>query len=99
MTITKQVNGSRMTVFVTGRLDTLTAPELEAEINASLDGINDLIMDFEKLDYISSAGLRLLLNAYNTMRSKGGTLKVLHINEVVRGVFEVTGFLDVLDVE
>ncbi len=98
MTITKTQTGTDLTVAVSGRLDTLTAPELEKDLFASLDGVQTLTLDFSGLDYISSAGLRLLLNAHKAMAGKGG-MKVVHINEVVREVFEVTGFLDVLNIE
>ena len=74
MTIEKKQNGSSLTIAVQGRLDTTTAPDLEKEIKSSLDGVTELIMDFEKLDYISSAGLRVLLSAQKVM-SKQGSMK------------------------
>ena len=98
MTITKKLNGNTLTVELEGRLDTTTAPELESELKSSLDSITDLVLDFSKLDYISSAGLRVLLTAHKAMRGKG-TMKVTHVNEVVREVFEVTGFADILNIE
>ena len=98
MTINKQSNGSTLTIALEGRLDTTTAPDLEKEIKSSLDGVNELNMDFAKLDYISSAGLRVLLSAQKLMAKKGG-MKVIHVNEMVMEVFEVTGFADILTIE
>ena len=98
MTINKQKNGTELTLAVQGRLDTTTAPELEKEIKTDLDGITELIMDFAKLDYISSAGLRVLLSAQKLMSKQGG-MKVTHVNEMVMEVFEVTGFTDILTIE
>ncbi|MBR2797492.1 MAG: STAS domain-containing protein [Clostridia bacterium] len=98
MTINKQQNGSVLTIAVQGRLDTTTAPDLEKEIKTGLDGVTELIMDFEKLDYISSAGLRVLLSAQKAM-SKQGSMKVIHVSDLVMEVFEVTGFTDILTIE
>ena len=98
MTINKQQNGSVLTIAVQGRLDTTTAPDLEKEIKTDLDGVTELIMDFEKLDYISSAGLRVLLSAQKTM-NKQGSMKVIHVSDLVMEVFEVTGFTDILTIE
>ena len=98
MTINKTLNGSALTVVLEGRLDTTTAPELEAELKQSLAGVTELIMDFEKLDYISSAGLRVLLSAQKIM-AKQGSMKIIHANEMIMEVFEVTGFIDILTIE
>ncbi len=98
MTITKTQNGTALEIALEGRLDTMTAPELEAELNASLGGAESLTLDFSKLDYISSAGLRVLLSAHKTMSTKGG-MKVKNVNEIVREVFDVTGFADILTIE
>lgn len=98
MTINKTLNGNALTIVLEGRLDTTTAPELEAELKQSLSGITELIMDFEKLDYISSAGLRVLLSAQKTM-TKQGSMKIIHANEMIMEVFEVTGFIDILTIE
>lgn len=98
MTITKNQNGSALNIAVAGRLDTTTAPELEAELKSSLDGATQLTLDFSQLDYISSAGLRVLLSAHKAMAGKGG-MKVTHVNELVQEVFEVTGFADILTIE
>ena len=98
MTINKKVNGNALEITLEGRLDTMTAPELEAELNQSLAGADSLTLDFSKLDYISSAGLRVLLSAHKAMSAKGG-MKVTNVNEIVQEVFEVTGFADILDIE
>ena len=98
MTITKEQNGSSMTIALEGRLDTMTAPDLEAEIKAALDSVTDLTLDFSKLEYISSAGLRVLLSAHKALQEKG-SMKVAHPNEIVREVFEVTGFDTILNIE
>ena len=98
MTIDKKVNGTALEIALEGRLDTMTAPELEAELNQSLGSADSLVLDFSKLDYISSAGLRVLLSAHKTMAGKGG-MKITHVNEIVQEVFEVTGFADILTIE
>ena len=98
MTMTKNINGTTLEIALEGRLDTMTAPELEAELNNSLDGVESLVLNFSKLDYISSAGLRVLLSAHKIMSAKGG-MKVTNVNEIVREVFDVTGFSDILTIE
>ncbi len=98
MTINKKQNGTALEIDLEGRLDTMTAPELEAELNSSLKGAESLVLDFSKLNYISSAGLRVLLSAHKIMSGKGG-MKVTHVNEIVQEVFDVTGFADILDIE
>ncbi|MBE5807504.1 MAG: STAS domain-containing protein [Clostridiales bacterium] len=98
MTITKTKNGSALTIALEGRLDTTTAPELENELKGSLNGVTELTMDFGKLDYISSAGLRVLLATHKTMMKQGG-MTITNVNEMIMEVFEVTGFVDILDIE
>ena len=98
MTINKKQNGGALEMALEGRLDTMTAPELEAELNNSLKSADSLVLDFSKLNYISSAGLRVLLSAHKTMSGKGG-MKVKNVNEIVQEVFDVTGFADILDIE
>ena len=98
MTITKNLNGTTLTLALEGRLDTTTAPQLEAELKRSLDGVTALTLDMEKLDYLSSAGLRVLLAAQKQM-NKQGTMVIRHVNETIMEVFEVTGFIDILTVE
>lgn len=98
MTISQKTDGDKLIISLDGRLDTLTAPDLEKEVQKSLNGVGELIFDFEKLEYISSAGLRVLL-AIERMMSDQGTMKVINANEIVREVFEVTGFRDIITVE
>ena len=98
MTINAKMNGTTLEIALEGRLDTMTAPELEAELQKDMDGADSLVMDFSKLDYISSAGLRVLLSAHKAMSAKSG-MKVTNVNEIVREVFEVTGFADILTIE
>ncbi|MDO4865222.1 MAG: STAS domain-containing protein [Clostridia bacterium] len=98
MKITKSLNGTELTVALQGELDTLTAPELEKELKEGLNSLTAITFDFAELDYISSAGLRVLLMAHHGM-SFGGTIKVINANEIVREVFEVTGFTDIITVE
>ena len=98
LTIEKNLNAPALTVALIGRLDTTTAPELEKELKASLDGITELTFDLAALEYISSAGLRVLLSAQKTM-NRQGTMKLTHVNETIMEIFEVTGFSDILPVE
>ena len=91
-------NGDQMTVSLEGRLDTTTAPDLEKQLKSELGSTKELIFDFEKLDYISSAGLRVLLSTQKVM-NKQGKMVVKNSNDDVRDVFEVTGFIDILNVE
>jgi len=98
LNIEKTTNASELTVSLTGRLDTTTAPELEKELKASLDSVTTLVIDMTALDYISSAGLRVLLSAQKTM-NKQGEMKVVHVNETIMEIFEVTGFSDILTIE
>ena len=98
LNIMSQKNASELTVALSGRLDTNTAPELEKTLNASLEGVNALTIDMEKLDYISSAGLRVLLAAQKTM-NRQGSMKVKNANEIIMEIFEVTGFSDILTIE
>lgn len=99
MNITKNMNGGVLEIAVEGRLDTATAPQLENEIKASLGNAESIVFDFAKLDYISSAGLRVLLSANKAMVNSGKEpVKVLNSNEIVKEVFEVTGFSDILNI-
>ena len=98
MTITKTVDDKSLTLALEGRLDTATAPELDAELQSSLDGVEALILDLEKLQYMSSAGLRILLLTQKRMM-KQGQMKVLHVGETIMEIFEVTGFSEILTIE
>ena len=97
MTISKALEGSKLTIMLEGRLDTTTSPALEAELKDALTGITELVFDFEKLEYISSAGLRILL-ANQKIMNKQGNMLIKNVNEVISEVFEVTGFADILTV-
>ena len=98
MKITKNLSGDQLNVALEGRLDTTTAPELENELKDSLDNVKELVFDFKGLEYVSSAGLRTLLFAKKALHNKGN-VKILNSNEIVKEVFEVTGFIDLLDIE
>ena len=98
MNIVKTKNNQSLTIALEGRLDTTTAPQLEAELKSCLNGVEALVMDMEKLDYISSAGLRVLLAAQKQM-AKQGEMKVIHVSESIMEIFEVTGFSDILTIE
>lgn len=98
MNIDKSLQGKKLTLSIAGRLDTVTAPELEKEIKASLGGVEELVMDFKNLDYVSSAGLRVLLMAQKTMNAQG-SMKVINVSDTINEIFEVTGFSDILTIE
>ena len=98
MNINKNRNGEERIIALEGRLDTTTAPELDDAVKASLDGITKLSFDFAQLEYISSAGLRVLLSAQKIM-NKQGSMVVKNISEEVKEIFEVTGFSDILTIE
>ena len=98
MTIEKKLNGCELTIAPIGRLDTTTAPQLEAELKASLSGVESLVLDFADLTYLSSAGLRVLLGAQKTM-NKQGKMTLRNVNETINEIFDVTGFIDILTIE
>ena len=98
MTIEKHINANALTITLSGRLDTTTAPQLESELKASIEGIENLILDFAGLEYLSSAGLRVLLSAQKIM-NKQGAMVVKNVNETIQEIFEVTGFCDILTIE
>ena len=98
MTINKKQNGTELELALAGRLDTTTAPQLEAELKSSMDGVTALTLDFEGLEYLSSAGLRTLLAAQKVM-SKQGSMVIRHVNETIMEVFDITGFVDILTIE
>ncbi len=98
MNITKELNGSALTVALEGRLDTTTAPQLEAELRDGLKDVNDLTIDMAKLVYISSAGLRVLLRAQKVM-NKQGKMTVKNASQEILDIFEVTGFDEILNIE
>ena len=98
MTIEKLVNGNAAVLKIIGMLDTETAPELEAVIDNELVGVHDLTLDFEALEYVSSAGLRVILKAQKMMNA-AGKMKVVHVNESIMEIFEITGFTSILTIE
>ena len=98
MTIEKILNGTELTVTIAGRLDTTTAPELETALKESFEGVEKLVLDFAALEYLSSAGLRVLLAAQKVM-NKQGEMIIKNVNETIGEIFEVTGFVDILTIE
>ena len=98
LNINKKLEDENLYVALEGRLDTTTSPELEKELSESLPGVKELVLDLEKLEYISSAGLRVLLTAQKTM-TKQGSMKLIHVNDLVMEILEVTGFVDILTIE
>ena len=98
MTIEKKLNGELATLVVVGRLDTQTAPELEKEVDSVVDGIKELVLDMTGLEYVSSAGLRVILKAQKIMNAKG-SMKLTGVNDSIMEVFDITGFIDILTIE
>lgn len=98
MTISKTKENNKLTVTVEGRLDTTTAPELEGELKTGLDGVTEFVLDFANLEYISSAGLRVVLSAQKQM-NKQGSMKVINVGPEIKEIFDVTGFSDILTIE
>ena len=96
MITSKNQDGNRLTVALDGRIDTLTAPQLESELKPLLNGITELVLDFAQVAYISSAGLRVLLATQKRMRTAGGSLMITNAVPAVREVFDITGFSDIL---
>ena len=98
MTISKQQNGTALTLALQGRLDTVTSPDLEAELKNSLDGVDSLVLDLSGLEYISSAGLRVLLSAQKVM-NRQGSMSIRNVTPEIMEIFDVTGFSDILNIE
>lgn len=98
MTINKMLEEKKLTITLAGRLDTTTAPQLETELKQNISGVEALILDFAGLEYLSSAGLRVLLSAQKVM-NRQGTMVVKNVNEIIMEIFEVTGFVDLLTIE
>ena len=98
MTIEKKMNNDAATLIVSGRLDTQTAPELENELDSVLSGLKELTFDFTNLEYVSSAGLRVILKAQKAMNAQG-SMKLIGVNDSIMEVFDITGFLDILTIE
>ncbi len=98
MTIEQKKNGTTVELAVEGRLDTMTAPQMEATLKQVMDDAEEVLIRFDKLDYLSSAGLRVLLSAHKVMTKKGGKLTISGVNDTVKEVFDVTGFSDILNI-
>jgi anti-sigma B factor antagonist len=98
MTINKTVDGGKLIIAPEGRLDTMTSPQLDAELDNSLKGVSELVFDFAGLDYISSAGLRVLLKAQKAM-NRQGSMVIRNVSDEIRDIFDVTGFLDIMTIE
>ena len=99
LNISKTIRDDDAVFALEGRLDTATAQDLEHALQKTMPRVSKLTLDFENLDYISSAGLRVLLSAQKTMSAKDGEMKLLHVNEAILDIFEVTGFSDILTIE
>ena len=98
MQIEKKLNDSRLLIALEGRLDTMAVPQLEQEIKSIPDTVTELIVDLAGTEYISSSGLRAMLSAYKGMRGRGG-MKITNANELLKEIFDVTGFSDFLSIE
>ena len=98
LNIKKSIENGKAAFSLEGRLDTTTAPDLDKAFNDTLDGVSELTLDFSSLDYISSAGLRVLLSAQKLM-NKRGEMKITHVNEIIMEIFDVTGFSGILTIE
>ena len=98
MNVEKTLNGTEMNVTIVGRLDTTTAPQLESEVKLNIVGVKKLILDFAGLEYLSSAGLRVLLALQKSM-NKQGEMIIRNVIETIREIFELTGFIDILTIE
>ncbi|MBQ7475630.1 MAG: STAS domain-containing protein [Clostridia bacterium] len=98
LNITKNIENGEAIISLEGRLDTVTAPELEAVVKEVVTEVHGLTLDFSGLEYVSSAGLRVLLSAHKAMSTKSG-MKIRHVNDSISEIFEVTGFSDFLNVE
>ena len=98
MTVTTKPEGTKLTIAVEGKLGTTSAPELEKALKNNINGVTELVFDLEKLEYLASAGLRVLLSAAKVMK-KQGTMKIIHVTEPVMDVFTFTGMADMMDIE
>lgn len=98
LNINKTLDTEKLVVGLEGRLDTTTSPQLEEELRSSMNGIKELVFDFKDLAYISSAGLRVLLSSQKIM-NKQGSMKIRNVNSDIMEIFDVTGFVDILDIE
>lgn len=98
MTINKTLDGDKLTIALEGRLDTTTSPQLEGELRSAVNGVSELVFDLDSLDYISSAGLRVLLSAQKVM-NRQGSMVIRNVKPEIMEIFDVTGFVDILNIE
>lgn len=98
MKINKEINNNVLTLSLEGKLDTITSPELEKVIKEEIDNVTEIVMDFKKLEYVSSAGLRVLLSTQKQISTKG-SMTIINVSEEIKQVFEITGFNDILHIE
>ena len=98
MTVTTDIENKKMTAVIDGRLDTLTSPELESKLKDIPAGITELNLDLKDTEYVSSAGLRIILSLHKRMTKSSGTLYISYVNESVKEIFDITGFSDILDI-
>ena len=98
MKIEKLVENNVTTLVIKGRVDTTTAPEFESNVDACVEGLEELILDCKEIEYISSAGLRVILKAQKVM-NKQGSMKLINVNDTIMEVFDITGFADILTIE
>lgn len=98
MIIDKVKNGTDLVIYLSGRIDSITAPNFDVELKSAIVGVETLTLDMEKLDYMSSACLRVLLSVQKIMNGRGG-MKVVHVNDVIMEIFDITGFSGILTIE
>ena len=98
LTIQKNQEDTKLTVSLIGRVDTTTSPQFEEEVSPSLDGVTELVLDFSQTEYISSAGLRVIVSLYKKLNAKGGRLAACRVNHTVMNVFITTGLIDLLEI-
>lgn len=98
LSVTKNLEGTKLTVEAIGRIDTYTAPQFDNEVSSALDGITDLVIDFSQVEYISSAGLRLIVTWQKAMSAKNGTFSVYHLADTIYNIFAATGLTDFINI-
>ena len=98
LNMTEKREGNLLTLALEGRIDTNTAPTLQSAVNPLPDGVTHIVLDVEKVDYISSAGLRVLLNLEQNLEEIDGQLELIHVSDLIRDVFDITGFVDILTI-
>lgn len=99
LNINKTIENGKAVIVPEGRLDTVTSPDMEAAIKETIPGISELVIDMASLEYISSAGLRVLLSAQKAVSGAGGSMKICNVNDTIMEIFDITGFSDILTIE